>query len=417
MKFKLTPNHLLIAGSFLFALTMAPSISLGYISAGILGIGFVWWCVANRWHPRREDLPLHIFFGFYVLWGLVSSLFGEGVARSLNYWRADFLCLIFWLLYNTFRIEPKARYWALIGFTASIAFLAASGFAQMAIYEWFPGVNDWLKNSSQRWIRKLALMPEQGRRIHSTMHTLTYAETLALGGLFLVGAWRSRRLLGVGLGIAALAAVLVSESRGPTMSFFVGLLAIAAGYMTFSKKVAWRILLPFAIPCLLLFLSPSVWGRLKSTFNPDSNQDRIIMWKVALRVLEDHPVAGVGIAHIRTVWPDYFHQEWKEHFPHRQEIWSDVHSLYLQQAGERGWPGLIVLLALFAALIVSAAVHLSKDADRRDLHIATLAAMTAFLVMNITESAFQDTEIVFTLYLILAFAWSAAARRPDPAIR
>ncbi|MBI4667833.1 MAG: O-antigen ligase family protein [Elusimicrobia bacterium] len=392
---------------FLFSLTMAASISMGYIFIGFLTLVYIGWTIYCKQKPRLADFPLLAPFALYALWGIIASLCGIGFERSLRYWRADLLCFVFWLLYFSFKNHPSARIWAVRGFSISIAFLAITGLLQLAMIHLAPSVNEWLTVSPSKWIRAFAILPRHNQRVHGPIHTLTYAEVLALGAIFMAGVWRSKRWLGIILGILAAGALIASGSRGPALGLIAGLVVIAAGYAAFTKKFAWPILLPFLLSCLILFFLPVMRERFKTAMFLNKNQDRLTMWQVSYKIVRDNPLTGVGIAHIRTVWPEYFNREWKKYFPYEQEIWSDVHNLYFQQAGERGITGLIVLLILFGAITVKSFKLLFSDPENRDLYIATLACVAAFWVMNLTESAFQDTEVVFTLYLLLAIAWTA----------
>ncbi|MBI4368696.1 MAG: O-antigen ligase family protein [Elusimicrobia bacterium] len=407
MKAVITLEFVLPALTCLFAFFMAPAISIGYFALGFLMIAVVVYWRQKNFRPFWSALPLRWFFLFYTAWGLVVSLCGIGVGRSIWYWRSDLLCVVLWVLYFLFKDLVIVRRWAMRGFTLSVALLALSGLAQFVIYNWAPSFNEAIIASPASWARKFAMLPDHNGRVHGPMHTMTYAEVMALAGLFVMGLNYKRKWLARALGMLSFAALLASGTRGPTLGFASGVVVIGFGYAWFHRRFAWKIVLPLVVSCAILIVSPFVWARLRTAFHPQQNRDRLIMWRVGWRIIRDHPVTGVGIAHIRTSWPSYFEQEWKAYLPYQQEIWSDVHSLYLQQAGERGIPGLAALFLLLGAMTWRCFKDLVDDDKNRDLHLSMLAAMIGFWVINITESAFQDTEVVFVLYLMLAFAWSA----------
>ncbi|MBI4063950.1 MAG: O-antigen ligase family protein [Elusimicrobia bacterium] len=407
----MTASRLICFFIFLFTLTMIPSISSGYIAFGLIVVTFGYQMFRGKEKIRIDDLPLFEIFMAYVLWGLISSFFGLEVKRSLHYWKSDLLCGVFWVLYGVFSRSPKARIWALKGFAVSLLVLAVLGLLQIVMIRWFPSFNDWLVNSPIGWLRKFSMYPDPHTpRAHGPIHTLTYGEVMAIGGLFWIGSWQHRwgRLC---LGALCLGALVASGSRGPALGFLSGFMVVCFCHFLFANKFPWRPVLALAIPALILFSSDDVWARFKSAFQPNKNRDRISLWRTGLKVLEDYPLTGVGVAHMKTAWPNYFQSEWKRYMASGKEDWSDVHNLYLQQAGERGLPGLAVLLLLLGALTYRTYRFMREDSKNRETHIAILGVLVAFLVMNATESAFQDTEVVFVFYMLLALGWSAADRR------
>ena len=81
-------------------------------------------------------------------------------------------------------------------------------------------------------------------------------------------------------------------------------------------------------------------GRLASV-----RSNRYAYWKVALRTLADHPVAGAGSGG--------FQAEWLRERPFREPV-RDAHSLYVETPAELGLVGLALLLTLLGAVAVAA---------------------------------------------------------------
>lgn len=402
----------------LFAMTYAASISAGYIAAGVLVLLLAWRFYLTRSFPGWKDFPLALPFLVYAGWGLVASLNGVGIARSLHQWRSDFIFLIFWILLFSFRLNPRARRWAVSAFAVGMAFMALSGLFQSAMFYWFPELNKSMVHSSIGVVRRFSLLEHHGWRVHGPINTMTFAEVMALGGLAMLGLWPGRFWLGTALGALCFAALFASGTRGPFLGMVAGMLTFIFGIVRLRRRLALRIFLPLAAACAILFISPSVWGRLKTAFHAEQNMDRLVMWRVGLNLLKDHPLTGVGISHVVTFWPKYFTDEWRKFFPYQQDLWSDVHNLYLQQAAERGIPGLAILLALLAAMIFSSwKMWRSKaHAVDGDISLCLVASLVAFLIMNITESALQDAEVIMTIYFLMALVWSGE-ERPAPPLR
>ena len=88
--------------------------------------------------------------------------------------------------------------------------------------------------------------------------------------------------------------------------------------------------------------------------------------------------------------------------------WGNAHNVYLHQLAERGFLGLILLLAALWLMLLGA--WRAEQARRDAWTLWAAAATAAFLVMNLTEVAWQ-TEQVFTLFI---FVWLLGAG-PRPA--
>lgn len=428
-------TKLLYFFSFLLGLTLAGSISVAYISWACIFLIYFVSCWRDKEWPKVFELPFFWIFLLYAGWGLAVSLLGFSVKRSLDYWRADLLCVLFWNLYLVFKKWPDTQRWAIRGFLSGFIFLAVVGLAQFALVTWFPGANDWLLTQAPKLIAKFALRQEDGLRVHAHIHTLSYAEVLTMAAIFVLGfhpttprshnqqgvagsafvRWWGHGRLFLVVKALFLGAVFASASRGPFVAYLAGVAAYILGgwklqrqssaSQSIGRRGGFRLAASLALALSVLALSPMVRERFLHGLSLSKNQDRLTMWKVSLIIIKKNPVFGVGIAHVRSLWKDYFPKEWVVFMSNQQEVWSDVHNLYLQQACERGIPGLGILLILLVGFPVMF-WRLLKNTQTRDftfdLTLSAWAVCVAFLVMNVTESAFQDSEVVFTLFFILA---------------
>ncbi|MFC1522999.1 O-antigen ligase family protein, partial [Elusimicrobiota bacterium] len=395
--------------------SMVASISIGYISFGLLFLSFLGYAVLNKKSIRLWPIPFFWFFAAYALWGLCASLFGVDPGRSIKYLRSDFLFIVFSVLFLAFRSERKSLDIALKGFWIGGIILALVGIIQALAGVYFPQAHAWLA-AQDGFISRFALTPNQQMRAHAHIHTLTYAESMALMGLSSLGflAWRKPGwkilLQNILITSVFLAAIIASKSRGPLLGFCAGLSIFMAFQMIRSRLKLQLLALTVAM-IIGMTLAIKFSPRINSMFRLEANRDRLIFWKIGSDIVKDHPVAGVGIANVKTVWSGYFarhRKEWREHVLHYwRESWSDVHNLYLQQFCERGFIGLAVLLALFSAFCVrfireQGSIPDMRDTNAQALTASSIAVISGFIVMNLTESAFQDTEVVFVLYFIMA---------------
>lgn len=249
---------------------------------------------------------------------------------------------------------------------------------------------------------------EQSVRAHGFLHPVSYSEIMGLG-LIAVAAWLARppkegiapsRRRGAVVLLVLLAAALVAAQTRAVI------LALAAAYfLACWVEPLWRRwFLAGGLAVLGVFafweVMPTGGRNLSKLFSRDaqtsSHRSRLVLWDVALRIAGDRPLTGVGPGRYRDAFPRY-HPEKLD----GEDSWGSAHDLYLHQLAERGLPGLLILLAALAAFIRGAVL---AERERRDARsMAAVAATAAFLIMNLTEVAWQ-TEQAATFFL---FIWLA----------
>ena len=242
-------------------------------------------------------------------------------------------------------------------------------------------------------------------RAHGFSHPVSYAEVMGLswlGGLALLlspaGDSPSRRSLQAFLALTG-AALLLSQSRGPLLGTAAG-----AAVLGLADK-RWRkvsVLAVVGVPLAFLFweLIPSsrsfsaIAARMQTSH---ADIARLTFWRVGLQIFRDHPWHGVGIGNYKTVFTQYFQGSFDG-----QSVWGSAHDLYIHQAAERG---LVGLAALFAVLWTM--TKRSWDRARASgsaANLWALSACAAFLVMNLTEVAFQTEQVATLMIFIWAYA-------------
>ena len=325
----------------------------------------------------------------YVAAGLICGALGDGLSKSLH----DSL-------------KDSHRLWSLGLFVAALTLepegdpapALAAGLGLGALI----GMAQWLWNL-------LARHPE---RAHAFVHPVTYGEQMALGALAAGCAFaraetpRVRRAAAV-VGALCAAALLLSGTRAALIALAVGAFAAAA--------LEPRLRRAAAVAAVLGTLGATAdealrYGRAHlgaelavSAATPQGT--RYALWGAAWRMFRDHPWTGVGPGHYLTEFPRYVHVVLDG-----QSAWASAHNLFLQQLAERGLLGETVLLALLGLLLIRAWRAARARGDAAALWAA--AAVPAFLVMNLTETAWQ-TEQLATFFLLI-WALGAAPRASSP---
>jgi len=212
----------------------------------------------------------------------------------------------------------------------------------------------------------------------------------------------SRRSLLVFLATAG-TALLLSQSRGALLGTAAGAAVLGLADARYRRI---SILALIAVPAAAAFweLLPSnhniaaMLERLRqSGSRPSADLARLTFWRVGLQIFRDHPWHGVGVGNYKTVFARYFQGEFDG-----ERVWGSAHDLYIHQAAERGLLGLAALGGVLWTMTRRAWDRARASGSAADLW--ALSACAAFLVMNLTEVAFQTEQVASLMIFIWAYA-------------
>lgn len=249
-------------------------------------------------------------------------------------------------------------------------------------------------------------------RAHGFVHPVVFGEQMAIATLgcacvLLRPTLKATRLAATVLMIFVATAMILSQTRMAVLSALAGFMVVS---LLEPRARRWAIPALLAVATIGFFweIIPNGGRTLQSLLSPydpsNPQQARWALWDTALRMFRDHPVLGVG--------PGGYHRQFTAYFPgslDNETSWGSAHNLYLHQLAERGALGALALLALCAALFSRAVRAARGDADTRALWAA--GSIAAFLVMSLTETAFQNEQ--FSTLLLLVWAWGTISLRPS----
>ena len=185
--------------------------------------------------------------------------------------------------------------------------------------------------------------------------------------------------------------------------------SVAIALLLALKDLRLTILLPLFFAILFAVAPGTVTRRVMSIFDVQepANQDRLAMIEMGARMVNDHPLTGVGPKMIPRVYaqyrPDYAINPINPH----------LHNVPLQIAAERGLPALAVWLWFVFSLVVAQFRLFRRQRDKVPA-AAALAAVFAMLAAGLFEYNFGDSEFLM-LFLVLVTLPFAAARGDDDA--
>lgn len=241
--------------------------------------------------------------------------------------------------------------------------------------------------------------------------------------LVLIALLRVRSVAGrVGLALLLallLASELLSQGRGAWVGLMAGLcvLLLGRGWIGAIRRQGrmWASLGVggLALAGLGAWLNPALAERFSSLAHlatDASISQRFVYYRAALRALTDHPLVGIGFENFRNVYP-YYKGEDPLFFDNI--IPTMVHNGYLETALNNGVPALLLYLALVGWVLYRVVVRLKTvtDVQQRDLLLAMLACLTAYLVQDL--SGWLDLALTSVFWGMLGLAANLAHTAPD----
>lgn len=338
--------------------------------------------------------PLALFF----TGTLISMAASENPSAGRPQIRKFFVFLTLLLVASTFQKLAEVR--AL--FLVCTMFGTLSALRALAQFAWM------LRNCGDQYGCMV------GERITGFMsHWMTFGGhmmiVLMLLASFLFWGEGQRRLTWVWVGCGALmgVALIANGTRGIWLAT-----AVAASYLLWNWK-RWTVLIVPAVVALALIVSPGyIQKRVVSAWQPhgevDSNEHRRVSWRTGFRMIQAHPLVGVGPEHVKLQFERYVPPDVKK----LPEGWyGHLHNIYLHYAAERGIPTLMALLWLLGKVLFDFRKALRGlppgPGDARFVLQAGIATILAILVGGIFEHNLGDSEVLILTLAIISCGYVA----------
>jgi|SRR5579871_349857 len=349
-----------------------------------------------RWPPIK--LPL----GLFVVGTVIAWLFSGELANGLPQIRKFYVFLMLLVVTSTFRdlriVRRLVLSWAGVG-----ALIAVRGFVQ------FVGK---VKEAHALGIKFYDYYAPAERMTGFMSHWMTFSgqEMFALLMLtaFLFFGPVSRRRGWVWLlcaGVMALALLL-----GFTRSIWVAS-AVASVYLLWFYRRSLVALAPVAAALVFLLSPGAVRERFTSLLRPkqgvDSNEFRVVTWTTGIRIIERHPILGVG--------PEGIKYHFKDYVPAGTTLpdgwYGHLHNIYLQYAAERGILTMLVLVWLLLTVLYDFWHGLQRlppgRRDRRFILQGAIAVVIATMVEGLAEVNLGDSEVLTIFLVVVACGYLA----------
>lgn len=340
-----------------------------------------------------------------LVWLTMSITWSERPDTGVVLWQWYVAAAIFFMVATLVTEERHVR-WVLVALVAGIVATAVIGFGGTPLGSGLPFLEAAVGNQDRL----------QGGVDDPNFFAVLLVVGLALAGALVLVVRRASARVGLPAVIVLLAlGVVATQSRG-------GVVALAAGAA--SALVVFRgrrlpllgfVLFVLAITGLAFSAAPTALERVTTVEGGGTGRSDI--WKVAVAMAADRPVAGVGIGNFGVHSPRYVDDLGPlERTDLVAEKLLVVHSAYLELLAETG----VVGLGLFVAVVLgglSAAWRAARRFEalgRRSMSILASAVVVA-TVAFLAGATFVSTGYDERLWILLALgpAMLAMARRQD----
>ncbi|MCB1322373.1 MAG: O-antigen ligase family protein, partial [Leptospiraceae bacterium] len=389
-----------------------------------------------------------LLYGIIILSTAIQALLHDPLAAVRNAvsneW-SDFALMAYgWIVYDLTRRKERNRQLLMFGLWALIIALILSGlmamFFEHRLGQIIRGAGDFM-SAGNRPQHPLGLLGGlQFYRPIGFMNTrLTYAGLLILILPFTVGAirlagWdtnraRLRAVALVALSLAGVLVLLANGSRSAQLGFLFCLpvLAWIVLHQVSGRLGPWmrtifgqrRRLLWTMILCGLLVGAVLIWvlfpfvQEIKVQLQAilvqrHTDYFRPILWTGSLRLIEAHPILGVGAGNFKAAtlaWRDQYllaHPDLLYFFKNTPDGHAHNDVLHLSVIG--GIPAGLSFLGLVYLIIqrMLLSAHTGRPSDYRTALL--LCGCLAFFIAGIAQCYFQDDEVVVVFWTVIALA-------------
>ena len=214
--------------------------------------------------------------------------------------------------------------------------------------------------------------------------------------------------------------ILMTQSRG----VFLGLLVFIAIAFAGQRRRARLALRLVVLAVVLASVAPAgVWARLQTlqhatnTTTLDqvdgeegSARQRYEIWRVAWKIIREHPVTGVGFGAYKPTHEQY---AMDPEFNPTARGARDTHSLYFNVVAETGFLGLTLYLGMLASIFIVAERARRRCRGIFDLGSRQLLMLEAGLIAFLVASIFGSLPYLphLLLHLVLIYAVSMVSMK------
>jgi O-antigen ligase len=342
----------------------------------------------------------NIFIFLFLIWSIISALFGPTPWSSLVGLKEEWLFLMIPVVAFLMKDE-KSMAAALRIFTISAILISI-----YAVWQHFSGIDLYHH-------KQLIEAPSHGyRSVGIFAHTLTFGNYYAVASILLLGLAlyakerKNKIIFYSGFCLTGIA-TLFSYSRGSIGALIGGIIIL----LIWIGRRRYKVILPLiaAVIVIILMTAPDVLGRFSSGFKMEwegtKGTSRMSIWRTAGNMIAEHPIIGVGPENFGNQYINY-----RDKFSNRK--FAHAHNDILNIAAYAGIPAAIFYLGFWVAIIVRMTRALKRRIERnmlRGIILGTLMGSIVFFIASLFEASFADEET--RLFLMALWGLFLAAEK------
>ncbi|HEY2016213.1 MAG TPA: O-antigen ligase family protein [Bryobacteraceae bacterium] len=345
----------------------------------------------------RIKLPLALF----LLGTLISLAFSGDMAAGLPQVRKFYVFLELLVVFSCLRDMKMIRWvfltWAgfgsidalrgLVQFVEKVQQARAAHAGDYAFY-----VGERITGFSSHWNTFSAQM--------------MFAILMLAAFLFFAPEYRKRMWVWIVCAGLMSLAVLLAETRAVWIA-----LSCSSVYLIWFWRRWLVAVVPVAIVLIYLVSPPVIHERFSSFLHPkgvDSNSFRIVTWTTGLRMIEAHPLLGLGPEEPRIHFDEYMP---KELLPKPEGSYIHLHNVYLEYAAERGIPTMLIMMWLLLQTVYDFWRRLRVlppgRSNARFLLHGGIAVVLATMVEGVAEYNLGITGVLTMFLVVVACGYLA----------
>ncbi|MFQ5639067.1 MAG: O-antigen ligase family protein [bacterium] len=247
----------------------------------------------------------------------------------------------------------------------------------------------------------------QGRHIgifETLANELNYGVAIAVGLYYSTRKDWLRHLILLG-GVFQLTTIFLTQGRGLLITAIVMALVCAILFAVRQRNLSRFVFVTTVLTLTLIVsffgFSGDIQSRFASVVEGGELRDlRLIMWAVALKVWQAHPIFGVGVGNIEIASAEFIPKTFGIVLTALGEGLSSPHNEYLSFAMQGGWIGFLSGIAFYTILLWQAIKLFQKSRSQIQNYSILLVS---FVIGLITYNMANDTLLAGKGMLVMLF--------------
>lgn len=240
---------------------------------------------------------------------------------------------------------------------------------------------------------------EEGTRITSTMQNPNgfgaYLVLMCFPIFMLSFVKKSSKKIYIPITILIIVNIFFTYSRNAIVGLAIGVFALAIMYN-------YKVLFIFLLGIPVMIFGDNVINRFDNIGEKVLRDPRIKLWKVAMKMIKDNPILGVGNGNYVARYDEYI-----ERYPelaYQDYTRFSSHNSYLKMQSELGIVGLISFLLVIVCSIntIYKAYKNLEDKELKLFFMGVMASTVAFLAMNLLDNLFFSPQTTTYFWVFVA---------------